>query len=291
MANLRPGSPSLDLTGCDVSNHERIPSDTSVKQITWQSDDFEDSDATTRDQGSQPGDLDPTEEVSRILQDLDAVPEPEKIGRLRSLTSECLYRFKPEGDLLGIDAAISVLEKAILTISHDHNLKPILLNQLGDVYRCRFENQEESKDIDMAINSKKQAVSLVHDNILLSRDWLNELAMFYLDRFHSEQDFSDINMAIEHMSRAASPVNKDPSGKTKRLNNLANLHHVRFQHLGDLADIYTAIELLHLVAKHASDADSDTVGPLDSEVDGKLEIAVSSLTGVSHNTYKQSQKR
>ncbi|KAG8737443.1 hypothetical protein FRC10_008178 [Ceratobasidium sp. 414] len=222
-----------------------------------QFEDLKDPDADTGVLDPRLVDLNPTEEASKVVQVLDAVPEPEKFDQLRSLISEYICRFNnPEGDLLGIETAILILEAGILAIPDD-KLKPILLNQLGDVYHSRFQDQGESRDIDLAINSKNHAISLLHDNLLLKRRWLNELAIFYEGRFHFEQDLSDIDMAIEHMTQAVSPVEEEPSSKTTRLNNLANLHHIRFQHLGDIMDIYTAIGLLHRVVKCASDADSD----------------------------------
>ncbi|KAF6742711.1 CHAT domain-containing protein [Ephemerocybe angulata] len=173
------------------------------------------------------------------LNNLAMVPTCEIVSPTsESLSSVAINR---TGELSDIASSISMLQKALDLTPHGHPYLPMLLNNLGSSFECRYERTNELSDIADAISVQGKGVDLIPDGHAELPTLLNNLGNSFRCRFERTGDLSDIANAISALQRAVDLTPHGHTGLPGRFNNLGTCLARRFQRTGELSDIGDAI--------------------------------------------------
>ena len=159
------------------------------------------------------------------------------IAQAKRLTED--YESKHSRTIL--DQSIEVWRELISHKELPNNLKPAVLNGLGNGLWERFRCLGILGDLDEAIECAKQAVELTEEG---HTDWpmcLNNLGNRLGDRFRRLDILVDLDEAIEILREVVALTEVGHADRPMYLNNLGNKLGYRFLRLGKLADLDEAI--------------------------------------------------
>ncbi|KAF6754601.1 CHAT domain-containing protein [Ephemerocybe angulata] len=188
-------------------------------------------------------DEEPVEEhVAGLVPDAEVVAEEEGLFEVLVERGNALARqFEKTGNLVAIDEAIGIQERAIQLTPADHPTLRSTLNDLGNSFLARYERTNDVLDVTKAIDALKRSVELTPEGhgAILSR--LSNLGICFMYRFECSDDLNDIGDAIEAQKKAVDSVSEGHSDLPSLLNNLGNSYLSRFERTGGIADIDASV--------------------------------------------------
>ncbi|KAH6881193.1 hypothetical protein BKA70DRAFT_1575486 [Coprinopsis sp. MPI-PUGE-AT-0042] len=195
---------------------------------------------------------------------LDTILPNEDIGALNNIGVDMMREFERTGDLVTVNEAMEVLDRAVKLTPKGHADLPACLNNLGTSFQRRFEHTGDLSDIAEAISAQRRAMQLTPEGHADLPACLNNLGNSFQRRFEHTGDLSDIAEAISAQRRAVQLTPKGHADLPAHLNNLGSSFQRRFEHTGDLSDIAEAISAQQRAVQLTPKGHADLAGRLNN---------------------------
>jgi tetratricopeptide (TPR) repeat protein len=163
------------------------------------------------------------------------------IEKLWSDANTAYEDFNNHRSLQSLEQAISKFERVAEGTPESDPGLPRILNNLGNVLCCRFEQLGKVEDINKSIERLEIAVGLTTERDPAKPTCLSSLGKSLLTRFERLGNLSDLNSAIAQEQLATDLTRDGHPDKPMYLNNLGGCLQRRFERLGNISDLDSAI--------------------------------------------------
>ncbi|KZV75835.1 hypothetical protein PENSPDRAFT_570814 [Peniophora sp. CONT] len=185
--------------------------------------------------------LDEAIDAMRTVVNLDLSLQPARLKWLWKLVIMMGIRFQCLGDVTDLEESISYERLAVKQTPDGNPDKPVLLNNLGELFRSRFDHLGDIGDIEAAISYGHLAVDMTPDDCPNKPIFLNNLGSFLQYRFDELGKLDDLESAILIHYRAIELVPDDHPHRALSLIKLGGSLYSRFDRLGQVSDLEDAI--------------------------------------------------
>ncbi|KAG8711605.1 hypothetical protein FRC08_015697 [Ceratobasidium sp. 394] len=184
---------------------------------------------------------------------------PDRPGRLQTLSDAYLQRFNHLDDFQALEHAIKNMEFALASTPDDQPDKPQRLKLMSTLLYKRFEFSKDHEDFDRATTCQTQATLLAKSEYDSRTSWLSSLGNSHLSRFEVMGELGDLQRAILYQAQSLSLTPIGHPDRPIHLHNLGNSFRRRFERLGVLLDIDNSITYLSEASSLLPDSCEDSL--------------------------------
>lgn len=150
-------------------------------------------------------------------------------------------QYSPDPVLL--DAALVVLGAALETARPGTSDQAMVLTNLCNAHRTKFEREHEPSDIEASVSAGERAVTTAPDDDSALAWYLSNVSSAYLRRFERFGARSDLEHAASAGERSVKTVRAGDPHLAMLFSNLGNVYMVRYERGGPAVDLDQAIEI------------------------------------------------